>query len=227
MSNVLPNGVNVKFDQNGNALPFEGSTVIGYFNYEAFYQALGQLTTAISADKSLMSKLILLPASSYHVTVFDCVCQKAGGGWYWPSGVPRETPLYECMEILKERFSNIALNELPDINLKITGHKPFINTLAVTFSPNSGVDVDNLKCLRDSLSILSGIRRSNHETYEFHLTIGYFIDQVDFSDMSHLEKLLSDFFQRIDGLNDHVTLNKISFCSFKDMLSYHPELCIK
>ncbi len=100
------------------------------------------------------------------------------------------------MEILKERFSNIALNELPDINLKITGHKPFINTLAVTFSPNSGVDVDNLKCLRDSLSILSGIRRSNHETYEFHLTIGYFIDQVDFSDMSHLEKLLSDFFPK-------------------------------
>jgi hypothetical protein len=227
MSNFSPNGVNIKFDMNGNALPFEGNTLIGYVDNSAFHESLHLLVTDVTSDETLKKKLVLLPESSYHITIFDCACLRRDSSWYWPTDIRNDVTIEMCTEILKERFADIALRGTPDINFTITGHKPYINTLGISFRPETETDAENLRNLRDKFSRLAGIRRDNHNEYEFHLTLGYFVEYPCFREVKILDKAVSYFLERLEDCNGRVCIKGIEFCFFKNMLDYTPVLTIK
>ncbi|QHM76504.1 hypothetical protein C7M52_02480 [Mixta theicola] len=227
MNNALPNGVNIKFDLNGNALPFYGNTVIGYVDNKILYEALKSVTNQIADDISLKKKLVLLPEESYHITIFDCVCIRDDGSWYWPSDLSKEATLKQCTDVLKKRFSEFKQKSMPDINFRITGHKPYMNTLAITFKPDSEADAYNINVLRNQLSELSGIRRDNHNEYEFHITLGYFIAYPDPGERKLMDRVIGNFMKQTREIDRKIVMKRVEFCTFNNMLEYQPVLSIK
>lgn len=227
MNNVVPNGVNIKFDLNGNALPFHGNTVIGYVDNKALNESLTSLTNQIADNVLLKNKLVLLPEDSYHITIFDCVCIRDNGSWYWPSDLSKEATVVQCTDILKKRFSELRQEKIPDINFQVTGHKPYMNTLAITFKPDSEADVYNLNVLRNKLAELSGIRRENHNEYEFHITLGYFIEYPSSDECKFMDKIIGHFLKQTKENDRKIVIKRIKFCAFDNMLEYKPVLELK
>ncbi|KAJ6584739.1 RNA ligase/cyclic nucleotide phosphodiesterase [Mycena capillaripes] len=81
-----------------------------------------------------------------------------------------------------------------------------------------------MRLLRDRLSDALHIRKEDHLTYGFHLTIGYLLRFLTKDQEKELRTLLTDHFK---GMPKQFQLGAPEFCTFEDMFAYEPLLYLK
>ncbi len=190
-----PPSTGVKFTADGAPLPFAGNTFICHLDPEC--PAHGQMTEISKAFRSapFSGKLAFLPPSSFHMTVFEGVCdQIRDKPGHWPADLGNDL---SCDEVTRHFAANLEKIDHPSgFTMRPTGLQTYWPIgCAVHLEPFDQSENRKIRDYRDALSQALRLRHAEHDSYPFHSTLFYSVDwlsaeeQADFFQMaSHLER---------------------------------------
>ncbi|KAL6904474.1 RNA ligase/cyclic nucleotide phosphodiesterase [Trichoderma evansii] len=213
-----------KFDLSGQVLPFAGNTIISHLPLDsALHRAL--LTIHEKLNNSKFTKFhTLLPPSSWHMTVFEGVCDQRRKPDVWPKDLPLDAPLVTCHDLFKHKLSKFDLDVPVPLRLAITGLIMSRSGIRLDLAPIDDEEEKSLRGLRDRLSNLLQIRARGHEIYVFHLALAYKVALMGRED----EKDLLNLFQELYVTIPHdFELGAPEFCHFDDMFAFHRQMFLK
>ena len=208
-------GLENKFDEKGNPLPFPGCTIICNI----------PLNTHLSDQIRNFQKKIenfnpektyfYLPPSSFHMTLFDCCNLDTENTKYWPSNVDPNIDYKDIAVELNNRIENYIFPE--NLNLKL---KMFFGGYSIILEPFSEEDEKILRNCRDELSSLLKIKFENHQRYTFHITLAYILRELKKDEIKKLLEFNKDLYQEFDKKFPKIVLNKPEMSTFENMLEF-------
>ena len=212
----------LKFAADGKAKPFAGNTVIAHLPAQGLFRdGTIRLHNALS-ESSFAHKLAILPPESYHMTIFNGSNDLGRPDSTWPGGVPIEAPIEECNRIMLQRMKSCQLRAQFPIEVSIDVDQTLDYGRACTLrmrgaSPDAG---RNLRAIRDQLAAVYRVPVLPNDTYGFHITIAYTMQ--DFSEQEHAEytKLLQQQLPDLVKLAPTLELGLAEYCTFPNMYRF-------
>ena len=146
-------GVDNKFDDKGNPLNFPGCSII--CNIPSNSNLSNEITNFQKKLKNFNPRenYFYLPASSFHMTLFDCCNLNTENSKYWPEDIDKNLDYKVVATELNKRIENYIFPE--ELNLKL---KMFYGGYSVVLEPFSDKDEKILRDCRDELSKLLKIK---------------------------------------------------------------------
>lgn len=159
-----------KFRPDGTARHFRGNTIISFVAPDS-PEALLLARAVDRARPAIGDDLVLLPATSWHMTVFELLCDDIRDADRWSSKLALDAPL----ELTDEFFARHVPTVDAPSELDMTCQGVSINetTLGVQLVPTDAATADSLHRYRTELSEVTGIRFPDHDGYGFHITLAY------------------------------------------------------
>ena len=163
--------IGTKFNADGTVRRFPGNTIISMVNHEkdvfTHFLHVRELFMASPAAPCVT----LLPLDSIHMTVIEGVCDQVRRPGYWTSFLPLDCPLCATDALFEARFAELA--PLGKVTLRMS-HVVCTGAILLRMEPVTPADEAHLRAYRDAASAALGLRFPNHDSYHFHITLGYF-----------------------------------------------------
>lgn len=206
-----------KFDEDGNVQPFPGNTFICHIDQPSkFYDALCAYQDGLK-ETMIADHYTFLPKPSFHMTVFCGVSGDPLGEDGWPEGMERTSSLGDITKTFSERFAR--QDNLTGTDVTASGiSKPG----TVTMQAASPAGQSKLSKTRHRLQELTGLYRSDIDTYEFHISLGYlkrWFDQATAEEAYKTAERLFAHYLRDCGVH---TFGSVELCTFETMHHFEP-----
>lgn len=221
-----PADVGRKFHADGSVRAFAGNTVICHLPEDGpAYAALMHVHERLAAVSA--HRHALLPPSSWHMTVFEGVCDQIRDPGRWPADLPLDASLAAslaaCTDLFAARLRAARFGITAPIRMAVGGvvavHGGF---LGVRLEPADPEEHLRLRTLRDRLSALLGLQVPVHRGYGFHLTLGYQIDWLEPAEQLALSEACRAATAHLLEAAPVFTFGVPAFCTFQDMHAFHP-----
>ncbi|KAK0657105.1 RNA ligase/cyclic nucleotide phosphodiesterase [Cercophora newfieldiana] len=215
----FPIGVPSKFDPQGNVQPFSGNTIIAHLSPQSeLYASLLNLHAKLAASP-LASLFALLPPESWHMTIFEGVCDSVRAPGHWPRDIAPEASLAHCTSHFARKLEHFKLGptEQPPYRLAVTGFSSFAVGIGIRLSLRTPEEEARFRKLRDRLAETLQIKHAHHKYYELHLSMAYFLRYLDKEQKAQLNALLKGHFETMPKLFE---LGAPEFCTFEDMFRF-------
>jgi hypothetical protein len=212
-----PPALGAKFHADGSPAPFAGNTVICHLDpgSDAFRHMVAIQDAFRNA--SFAAKLAFLPPPSFHMTVFEGVCDtvrnKPG---HWPDDLPNDAP---CAEVTRRFSDKLAAMPAPaGFRTRPVGLRTFWpNGCAVQLAPLDGDENRKIRDYRDALSETLRLRHADHDGYPFHSTLFYLIDWLSPAEQADFTELSRHGSDRLSSAGFLFELGAPEFCAFDDL----------
>ncbi|KAL8298087.1 hypothetical protein RB597_006974 [Gaeumannomyces tritici] len=217
----FPAGVPRKFDPDGKVQPFPGNTILCHLSPSSeLYDSL--LVLYVKLQHSPFAGLMtLLPPPSWHMTVFEGVCDQVRKPGFWPSDLALDSTLAECDALFERKLRPLELpsgaNAPPPYRVQVAGVDPLEVGIGLTLRPQDGEEEARIRGLRDRLSGLLMIRHPGHEGYGMHLSVAYLLRHLTADQERELRALVQSHFNELPV---EFELGPPEFCRFKDMFAF-------
>ncbi|KAK1749322.1 DUF1868-domain-containing protein [Echria macrotheca] len=214
-----PAGVPSKFDPDGNVQRFRGNTIVSHLSPDSpLYASLLELHAKLAASP-LAHLYALLPPESWHMTVFECTCEDVRMRGYWPEDVPMDAPLEDCTAHLAAKLGEFDLgaDARPPYRFTVRGFSPFDVGIGVLLRLRTPEEEFKFRILRQRLADKTRILQPNHNHYQLHISMAYFLRHLDEAQKAELGSMLMDHFQAMDK---DFELGAPEFCTFENMFRF-------
>ncbi|KAH6608181.1 hypothetical protein Trco_004494 [Trichoderma cornu-damae] len=213
-----------KFNGKGQVLPFPGNTIICHLPLvSALHKALLPIHERLQSSR-FTEFYALLPPSSWHMTIFEGVCDQMRKPGIWPKDLPLDAPLARCNDLFSDKLSKFDLGLQTPLRIAVTGLVMSKSGIRLDLAPVDAAEERRLRGLRDRLSELLQIRAPGHDTYVFHLALAYRFVPLGPRDEEALSVLLQEC--RLAIPNDF-QLGEPEFCHFDDMFAFRRQFFLK
>jgi hypothetical protein len=220
-----PRDVGVKFNADGSVKEFIGSTFVGHVGQQGEDFAVFDTLLNIYREFPTLpfaSKVALLPPSSYHVTVFVGLNEPDRNTPRWPAGVaddlsqPAATQKHLSLLRAQPRLNNsvfeFEMGDPPPLRIEGAPNIPL--------RPADAATARRLAAVRNDLAQLTGIRRPDHDSYQYHLTIGYIHQYLSAGEAQALQAANIRWMKSLAALPRRLRINNVQFCSLRDMYAF-------
>ncbi len=230
---IRPPDVGRKFAVDGRVIPFVGNTIICHLpqqgEHSEAFDALLDIYRDMPAE-GWIRKVTATPPSSYHMTVFGGADDKERHYPLWPAGMPLDLPMERCNQILAERLKGFRLGaDVPPYRMRVNLEEPPAQEtpLTIRLLPADASTEHRLRHLRDQLSIVTGIRDIDHDTYRFHITLGYqfqpLTDEEHQAYRAALARWKADLVRKVPI----ITLGPPEYCVLEDMFAFKRQFYLR
>lgn len=221
-----PPSVGAKFARDGRVLTFPGNTIICHLDQHGSNAACFHALLDVYRDApahGFMRKVTLLPPSSYHMTVFDCIAGFDRNPETWPKTLPPDAPMPVYHDILAERLKGFDLAVGLPLRMTVNLDEPSADArpLRLRLKPVDAAETAKLRGLRDRLSAVLGLRGSEHGSYEFHITLGYLIQWLSPEERTTFRATLARWREMVAMRCPVIELGAPEYCTFDDMFAFH------
>ena len=153
------------------------------------------------------------------MTVFEGVCDTVRNvPGHWPRDLPTDTPLDQCTAHLAKKLEGFELGEAaPPYRLTVDGFSSFHVGILVKLRLRTAEEETRLRRLRDRLAEKTGLRMANHDCYELHLSLAYFLRHLDGAQRETLARLLED---HLAEMPREFEFGLPEFCTFENMFRF-------
>jgi len=213
-----PNGVPSKFDPSGNVQPFRGNTIIAHLSPSSEVYASMLVLHKKLREHRLSHLYTLLPPSSWHMTIFEGVCDQVRKPGFWPSDLALDAPFEECDELFTKKLSTFNLQCDPPYLMSVTGWSSLKSGMGVSVELRTTEESKRLRGLRDRLANLLKIQHGDHATYDLHLSLAYLLRHLTDEQIAELTALFMD---HLKDMPKEFELGAPEFCKFDDMFAYN------
>jgi hypothetical protein len=212
--------LNQKFDAHGNVLRYPGNTVICHV--PLFTPLSNGLTEARDRIKAgpFADCLSMLPPESYHMTVFEGAVDYGRLRERWPADLPLNASFKECTRLMETRLRAFDLGCEPAIRMRIAAAANQRGIGMVTLEPADADEAHKISDLRDRLSACLGMRKPDHDSYVFHITLSYQIQAMSRENMQQALAFLGKLYDELAAKVGTITLGAPEFCTFNDMYAF-------
>ncbi|MFW7267232.1 DUF1868 domain-containing protein [Gluconacetobacter sp. Hr-1-5] len=164
-----------KFDARGAAMPFRGNTIIIPLDGgSAAATLMGRLRDAL-ANSPIARQLAILPASSFHMTVFEGVNDHERTPRNWPASLPTGAPIDTVTQHAAQLLAATPFDYPQPIVMRATGLKMTARGVRLKVTGFNHVQEAAIRRLRDEIATRLAIHRTDHSQYGFHMSLAYTI----------------------------------------------------
>lgn len=168
--------VGKKFHEDGSPRKFPGNTIICHVPKEsAQFSFLVDYQNRLK-EQSWADKFSFLPPSSFHMTVFEGICDEVRKPRKWISALPLDASLEETDEYLKEKWAKIEKTSGFQMKARFIS---IGSVITLNLMPKTAEEEKRIRDFRDTLSEQFGIRMPNHNRYGFHISFAYQIEKFN------------------------------------------------
>jgi hypothetical protein len=219
-----PLGVPGKFDPSGNVRPFPGNTIVCHLSPTSnFYSSLLILYEGLRTS-SLSHLIALLPPPSWHMTVFEGVCDRVRLEAYWTKDLPLDASLEDVTALFAQRLASFDLKCEPKFEMMLVGWDPLQIGIGATLAPRTPEEGARLRELRNRLSDCLGVRHPVHDNYSLHLSMAYLLRHLTEEQKNELRAILQGHFEKYPV---EFELGAPEFCVFDDMFAFKRQFYLK
>lgn len=212
-----PRGVGTKFNIDGSVRPFAGNTIVHHLPASSpLVEPLMSLYRRLQSSP-LSSLYTLLPPASWHMTIFEGVCDKARAAPAWPAELPRDAPMAECNAFWERKLSTFKTGCKPPLRMAVTGLESFAVGIGVSVGGATEDEEARLRGMRDRLSEHMSLRSPWHASYGLHISISYFIRFPTEAQKAELRRILEE---ELAKLPKTFELGRPEVCRFDDMFEF-------
>lgn len=221
-----PKDVGRKFHADGRVMPFAGNTIICHLpqqgeGSEAFLALLDIYRELPS--HAFARKMTALPPSSYHMTVIGGANDKDRRRPLWPAGVALDASMAECNSYLAQQLKAVRLGDdagpyrmTVDMREPKVGEEP----LTMRLVPADEETRARLYRARRTLAQSMGIGIDPHDSYGFHITLGYAIEWLTPAEDGQFRSALRGWKQQILRRAPVITFGAPEYCLLDDMFHF-------
>lgn len=227
MQQGLPKDVGRKMNSDGSVREFLANTFIGPLAQQGEDFAVFDAFLDIYRDfprHAFHRKIALLPPSSYHITVFGGLNDVDRGTPNWISSIPADMPIERVTEQYLQALHKLPkLNGAPllfDVDMERLPPAKKEGGLTIPLRPADLATERSLRVIRDQLSDLTGIRRKDHDSYEYHVSIGYFFQFLNADEAQDLREATARWMRHIAAVDRKPRIASVQFCRLRDMYAY-------
>ncbi|MCL6285461.1 DUF1868 domain-containing protein [Ruegeria sp. 2012CJ41-6] len=208
-----------KFDDAGRVRVTPGLTTLCHIDRgSAAHAALGRIAAALRTGPHAHA-FAFLPPDSFHMTLFDGVIDYRRDGVHWPEYLPSDAPIAQVEADWRARLQDFHLPQRfeIDVNGVVGGYT----------CPVSGADAEHerqLRECRDQLAERLQLRRANHDSYGFHITLAYQVQWLDPQAGQDVVALSDQLFADHGDALRRVEIGPVEFCRFENMYHFEPLL---
>jgi hypothetical protein len=214
-----PIGVPSKFAPDGTVQPFPGNTIVSHLSPSSpFYASLLSLHAKLAASP-LAPLYALLPPESWHMTVFEGVCDTVRTPGHWPKDLPVDASLAQCTAHFARKLESFQLGPAgqPPYGIVATGFSSFAVGIGVRVRLRSAEEEARFRKVRDRLAETLQVRHAHHDYYELHISLAYLLRYLNKEQKAELGALLKEHFE---GMPKEFELGSPEFCTFEDMFKF-------
>ncbi|KAI8211825.1 hypothetical protein K4K54_004522 [Colletotrichum sp. SAR 10_86] len=214
-----PAGVPSKFAPDGAVQAFPGNTIICHLSpSDPLYTSMQALSDKLAASK-FAALITLLPPTSFHMTVFEGVCDQVRKSGYWPSDLSLDAPLEECNSKFEKALGAFDLGDeyAPPYKMTVRGFDPLEIGIGVRLDGRTPAETERLRSLRNKLADKLNIRHPIHDGYGFHLSVAYLLRHLTDEQNRELQVLLLNHFE---DMPKEFELSAPEFCTFENMFAF-------
>ncbi len=204
-----------KFLPDGTARYFPGNTIISFVS-EGSAEALllarvvDQLRSAIAED------FVLLPATSWHMTLFELLCDTVRDVDRWSSKLSLDASLESVDEFFAEHVPTVVAPA--GLDMTCQGISADGTTLGLQLDPTDSVTADALRRYRTALSEVTGVRQPGHDNYGFHITLAYRLRRPESGRQQHIDAAMSRANAEAEGARLRIPAPVLTY--FSDMTHF-------
>lgn len=224
-----PPDVNAKVFPNGRVRPFAGNTILCHIPQQgddaACFNALLDVYREMP-EHDFSQALMLLPPSSYHMTLFVGANDQERTRASWPADLPLDMPIQTCTAILAERLAAADLNcELP-IRMRVDPVQSPTNgaPLTVRLLPLDQAENAKLQDLRRAFATATKIPLAQPDIYRFHVSLGYFARWLTPAQEAAYIPSVRRWAQAIAMKAPVINLGAPEFCELDDMFAFRRQI---
>lgn len=201
----------IRYTEGGVFLPEPGNTVVCHLVEGSATEAA--LTVVRSRLMALpeAEKFAFTPASSLHMTLFQGIIEHRRAADFWPSDLSFETAIDDMTALMQARLAYFSAPA--PFRVKIIGLRP----LGLTVEGVTAEDRRIMAAWRDAFADSLGYRHPDHDDYEFHITLSYFIRGLSDAALPIWQAALSEGLAEIAARAPILELRPPAFCAFADM----------
>jgi len=216
--------IDQKFEPDGSLRYFPGNCIICHLHPEsALYRALLIVYNKF-ADQPFAPLYTMLPPASWHMTIFEGVCDQIRKSGFWPDDMSSDASLTSCSALFNKKLVKFDLGIEPPFRMAVEGWETLKDGIAVRVVSASAAEESRLRQLRDRLSELLGIRHPTHDTYVFHVSVAYLLRHLNQEESQDIWAFLQDHRSALPGVFE---LGAPEFCLFDDVSAYYRQLFLE
>ncbi len=208
-----------KFHQDGSARRFPGNTVICHIPKDSPVFTLLQEAREEFRSQPWASKFAFLPPSSYHMTVFEGVCDQHRSLRNWTRLAPPDVLLTEIDSLFAKKWETIPKPEA--ILMEYAGFWGFGN-ITLRLKPSSARMNNLIRQFRDTLAEHFELKIMGHEGYQFHISLAYRLQKLTFTEKRAEKRLMKVLDGRLKKEFGTLQLVEPELTFFEDMTSFAP-----
>jgi hypothetical protein len=131
--------------------------------------------------------------------------------------------------MVAEKMAQLDLRCQLPLRVKIDQPYTLRYPLACTLRlvPDGEGETAKLRSVRDQLALAYGFRSSDHDRYEFHMTMSYQLASFTEEEQSAYRKLLASHLAKIVASTPILELGEPEYCTFPDMHRFRVEKLLK
>jgi hypothetical protein len=220
-----PPAVGIKFGRDGHVLPLPGNTLVCHLAQQGAeatcFNALLDIYREAPAH-AFMHKVTLTPPSSYHMTVFGAATGSDRCAGLWPADLQLDAPMPVCHRLIASKLREFRLDCALPFRLRVDLSEPEADhlPLRIRLLPVDDAENKKLRSLRDRLSQALSIRGDDHDTYEFHITLGYLIRWLTSEENTTFRIEMKRWRETVAKRCPVIELGSPEFCTFEDMFAF-------
>ncbi len=209
--------VGIKFHADGTVMPFSGNTIICFVAPDS--ALLGELLWMRETLQAMRcaDHIGFLPPSSYHMTTFELLTDHWRQPQRWTPALPLDAPIPAT-----DAFFQAVVPRVPApaaFLMRFAGVEPS-TPATMRLEPADETTRAALRAYRDALATATGIRFPNHDTYQYHITLGYKLVEFDDAAMTELSATLEIVNTRLRASLPPFRLGPPQLVFFKDMSEF-------
>jgi hypothetical protein len=209
--------VGIKFHPDGSVMPFPGNTIICFVAPDT--PLLGELLWMRETLQAMRcaDHIGFLPPSSYHMTTFELLTDHWRQPQRWTPALPLDAPIP-----VTDAFFQAVVPRVPAPNaflMRFAGVEPS-TPATMRLEPADEATAQALRAYRDALAAATGIRFPNHDTYGFHITLGYKLVEFDETAAAELGATLETVNARLRASLPPFRLGPPQLVFFNDMAEF-------
>ena len=233
-----------KFYADGRPMLIKGDTIVFHLDQQGQYSNMFYALLDIYKDfskYSFIKKYAILPSSSYHITLFEGLTERS---------IKRKTYNKKNKTKIKTKTKNnskeninygLTLEQAIDLHTqRLQGFKSNLPSTRTTFKfrldpnirfskgplmirllPYDHQENLRLRQLRDQLASTLQIFDARHDTYAFHITLGYLLYDLNPQEIQEFKSALFKWSHEIMKKSPMITVGPPEFCIFTDMFAFH------
>jgi hypothetical protein len=148
---------------------------------------------------------------------------------YWPRSVPTTASIQACRDWCAEHLQGFHTGRSGDFLMAqdTSAKVETVNNFTIWLKPFDEAKSQEMRAIRNQLSEVLEIREPGHDSYRFHLSLGYLIEYLSQEEAAAFAQFYRKAIVHLSDVVPVLRLGQPEFCVFQDMFAFDPMFTLK